>query len=161
MLEAWLVCPAVTRAAGSGLWVLSQEEGLRVPKPLTRGRRPLISWHPAEVTRDPRGSERVPTTGKGPLGYGALPSGPPNGVLRKCSSPPREPSWRLPHMATALPRSDRISLLLSRDEGELEQVSKADCFPGWSGHEGIPEVWDLPQACWLKRVMEEIFLCLP
>ena len=64
-------------------------------------------------------------------------------------------------MAEALPRPDRTSLLLSRDECEPELVSKVDCFPGWSGHEGVPGVWDLPQAWWLKRVMEELFLCLP
>ena len=40
-------------------------------------------------------------------------------------------------------------------------VSKADCFPGWWGHEGVPGVRDMPLAWWFKRVMEELFLCLP
>ena len=64
-------------------------------------------------------------------------------------------------MGAALPCPDRTSLLLSFDEGEPVHVSKADCFPGWWGHESILGVRDMPQAWWLKRVTEELFLCLP
>ena len=41
-------------------------------------------------------------------------------------------------MAVALPWLDRMSLLLDCDEGEPVHVSKAYCFPGWSGHKGVP-----------------------
>ncbi|XP_053778644.1 scavenger receptor cysteine-rich domain-containing protein DMBT1 [Desmodus rotundus] len=84
-----------------------------------------------------------------------------------CSGVPH-PWWvSLSHVAkhfcayTSRKHRPRTSLLLSRDEGEPVHVSKADCFPGWSGHQGVPGTWDLPGAWWLKKVPENMFLCLP
>lgn len=108
------------------------------------------------------GSPRVPSRGNGPHSYGALLRvGASCGAWMRSYSPPWLPSRRLPDMAAALPWPHRTSLLLSRDEGEPVHVSKADCFPGWSGHQGVPGTWDLPAAWWLKKVPENMFLCLP